>query len=217
MGNDSGGGGRFRGIRWSCNWDADPIIGNGRAATPDAYRTPAFEAGFKRLNALGLSFDAWVFHSQLDQVIHLARRFPDANIVMGHIGGVLGYGPYAGHSDEIFAAWRQSMKALADCRNVSVKLGGMAMRLAAIDYGKMVRPPTSEEVASAWRPYFDVCIDLFGVERCMFESNFPVEKMLCSYRTLWNAFKHIVAGASAAEKHALFSGTASRVYRLGLE
>ncbi len=209
------GGGRFRGVRSCGNWDADPIIGNGRGASPDAYRSPGFEVGFRRLCELGLSFDAWVFHTQLDQVIDLARRFPDANIIMGHIGGVLGYGPYRGRENEIFAAWKTSMKALAACENVSVKLGGAASRLAAFDYGKLPRPPTSEELASGWRPYFETCLELFGANRCMFESNFPVEKLLCSYRTLWNAFKRIVAGASAAEKHALFSGTASRVYRLG--
>ena len=106
------------------------------------------------------------------------------------------------------------MQTLAECRNVTVKLGGAAMRLAAVDYGKLARPPTSVELASAWRPYFEVCIDLFGPDRCMFESNFPVEQMVGSYRTLWNAFKRIAAGASPAERLELFSGTASRVYRL---
>jgi predicted TIM-barrel fold metal-dependent hydrolase len=208
------GGGRFRGIRQSANWDADPTIGNGKGATADLYSSAAFREGFKRLAALGLSLDAWVFHPHLSEVVGLARRFPEANIVMGHIGGPLGYGVYRGRQQEIFATWRQSMTTLAQCDNVTVKLGGTAMRLAAIDYGNLPRPPTSHELATAWAPYFDVCIELFGADRCMFESNFPVESLLGSYRTLWNSFKRIAAGASTSEKAALFSGTASRVYRL---
>jgi predicted TIM-barrel fold metal-dependent hydrolase len=209
-------GGRFRGVRGSGNWDADPVIGNGKGATPDLFRSPAYAAGIGKLVEMNLSFDAWIFHPQLDEVIYLARRFPAANIILGHLGGIVGYGRYAGQRDEIFSAWKQSMTVLAGCPNVSVKLGGQVMRLAAFDYGSMERPPSSTEIAAVWRPYFETAVELFGAERCLFESNFPVDGMLCSYRTLWNAFKRIVAGASAAEKRALFSGTASRVYRLGI-
>jgi predicted TIM-barrel fold metal-dependent hydrolase len=209
-------GGRFKGVRGSGNYDADPIIGNGKGATPDMFRSAAYAAGMKKLVALGLSFDAWVFHPQIDEVTTLARKFPEANIILGHLGGILGYGRYAGRKDEVFTDWKQSMKVLAGCPNVSVKLGGQVMRLAAFDYLRLERPPSSAELAQEWRPYFETGIELFGVGRCHFESNFPVDGMLCSYRTLWNAFKRIVAGASAAEQRALFSGTASRVYRLGI-
>jgi predicted TIM-barrel fold metal-dependent hydrolase len=134
---------------------------------------------------------------------------------MGHVGGVLGYGPYAGKKDEVFADWRRSMAALAACPNVSVKLGGQMRRLAAFDYSTAATPPTSEQLAGYWRPYMETCIELFGARRCMFESNFPVDKGMCSYPVLWNAFKRLAAGASAEEKAALFRDSATRFYRLG--
>jgi predicted TIM-barrel fold metal-dependent hydrolase len=207
------GGGRFRGVRHSGNWDADPIIGNG-APGPDIYHRADFRAGLARLSALGLSLDAWVFHTQLADVIDLARAFPGTNIIMGHVGGVLGYGPYTGRRDEIFTAWKASIGELAKCPNVTMKLGGMLMRAALFDYGMAERPASSEELAGHWRPYIEFCIEKFGANRCMFESNFPVEKMGIGYAALWNAFKRIAAGASAEEKLALFHNTARRAYRL---
>ena len=209
------GGGRFRGVRHSAGWDASEVIGNSRAdMQPHLYRQPEFRAGLARLAALGLSFDAWLYHPQLTDVAELARALPAATIIMGHVGGVLGYGPYAGRRDEVFAAWESAMTELAACPNVVVKLGGMMRRLAAFDYGTAPVPPSSEELAGYWRPYMATCIELFGADRCMFESNFPVEKVGTGYAVLWNAFKRIAAGASAEEKLALFSGTARRVYRL---
>jgi predicted TIM-barrel fold metal-dependent hydrolase len=207
------GGGRFRGVRHSGNWDADPIIGNG-APGPDVYRRADFRCGLARLTALGLSLDAWVFHAQLADVVDLARAFPTTNIIMGHVGGVLGYGPYTGKRDEIFTSWKQSITELSKCPNVTMKLGGMMMRSAAFDYGAAERPISSQELADLWRPYIETCIDLFGANRCMFESNFPVEKMGIGYAALWNAFKRIASSASSSEKSALFSGTARRAYRL---
>jgi L-fuconolactonase len=206
-------GGRFRGVRHSGNWDADPIIGNG-APGPDIYRRSDFRAGLARLSALGLSLDAWVFFTQLADVIDLARAHPSTNIIVGHVGGVLGYGPYAGKRDEVYAAWKASITKLAKCPNVTMKLGGMMMRAALYDYKAAQRPISSEELAAAWRPYMETCIDLFGARRCMFESNFPVEKMGIGWVALWNAFKRIAAGASDDEKHALFYETAKRIYRL---
>jgi L-fuconolactonase len=207
------GGGRFRGIRQSAAWDADPVIGNGHPH-PHLLRRPEFRAGLARLTALGLSFDLWVFQPQLAEAVELARACPDANLILGHVGGPLGYGPYAGRGDAVFAAWKAAMTELARCPNVSVKLGGMMMRLAAYDYGALPAPPDSAALADCWRPWMETCIGLFGAERCLFESNFPVEKMGTGYATLWNAFKRIAAGASAEEKRALFAGTARRVYRL---
>jgi L-fuconolactonase len=192
----------------------DPVIGNG-APGPDIYRRGDFRAGLARLTALGLSLDAWVFFTQLADVIDLARTFPSTNIILGHVGGVLGYGRYAGRRDEVFAAWKASVAELAKCPNVTMKLGGMMMRAALFDYNAAQRPPSSEELAGWWRPYIETCIELFGPHRCMFESNFPVEKMGIGWVALWNAFKRIAAGASAGEKRALFSGTARRIYRLG--
>ncbi len=207
-------GGRFRGVRHSAAWDASPVIGNSRVDGPHLLQQADFRAGLARLTALGLSLDAWVFHHQLADVVELARAFPATTIILGHVGGVLGYGPYAGKSAAIFPVWKARMTELATCPNVFVKLGGMMMRLAAFDYGTAPVPPTSEQLAGYWRPYMETCIALFGAERCTFESNFPVEKMGTGFAVLWNALKRIAAGASAAEKLALFSGTARRAYRL---
>jgi predicted TIM-barrel fold metal-dependent hydrolase len=213
--NIRAGGGRFRGVRHSAAWDASDVIGNSRTARgPHLLREPAFRAGVARLAALGLSLDAWVFHPQLGDVADLARSVPQARIVVCHLGGPLGYGPYAGKRDEVFAAWKPMIAELARCPNVDMKLGGVMMRLAAYDYRSQPTPPTSEELAALWRPYVETCIEVLGPSRCMFESNFPVDKMGIGWAALWNAFKRIVAGASTAEKLALFSGTARRAYRL---
>ncbi len=209
------GGGRFRGVRHAGGWDASDVIGNSHAITaPHLFQRSDFRAGLRRLTALGLSFDAWVFHPQLQDVIDLARAVPDANMIMGHCGGPLGYGPYTGKRDEVFKAWKASMTELARCPNVSLKLGGMMMRLAAYDYLNLPAPPSSAQLADFWRPYIATGIELFGADRCLFESNFPVDKMGIGYAALWNAFKRITAGASADEKRAMYSGTARRVYRL---
>jgi predicted TIM-barrel fold metal-dependent hydrolase len=209
------GGGRFRGVRHGAAWDASPVIGGSPVASgPHLLQRADFRAGLARLTALGLSLDAWIFHPQLADVIDLARGCPEATIVVNHCGGLLGYGPYAGRRDEIFATWRAGLTELATCDNVTLKLGGMTMRLAAYDYGALPRPPSSAELAECWRPYVETCIERFGPRRCMFESNFPVEKMGVGYATLWNAFKRLAAGASADDKAALFHATARRVYRL---
>jgi predicted TIM-barrel fold metal-dependent hydrolase len=211
------GGGRFRGIRHGAAWDADPIIGNSPVSGgPGLYARSDFRTGFARLAALGLSFDAWVFHTQIADVAALARAFPAANIVLCHMGSPLGYGPYAGRREEVFAAWKTAIADLAQCPNVSVKLGGLTMRMATFDYLKLPAPPTSEELAEYWRPYASTCLDLFGADRCLAESNFPVEKMGIGYGALWNALKRLAAGASPDEKRAIFSGTAQRIYRLDL-
>jgi len=209
------GGGRFRGVRHSAGWDASDVIGNSGTATgPRVIMRPDFRGGLARLTALGLSFDAWLYHPQLADVVDLARTFPDTTIIMGHVGGPLGYGPYAGKKDEVFAAWKTQITELAKCQNVVMKLGGMTNRLAAFNFRALPAPLPSAEVAAHWRPYMETCIELFGPQRCMFESNFPVEKMGIGWAALWNAFKHIASGASAEEKLDLFSGTARRTYRL---
>jgi predicted TIM-barrel fold metal-dependent hydrolase len=209
------GGGRFRGVRHSAAWDASDIIGNSRTASgPHLMRRKDYRAGLARLAALGLSLDAWAFHPQLADMVDLARAVPQATIIAGHVGGPLGYGPYAGKRDEVHATWKAGVTELAKCENVAMKLGGMMMRLAAYDYRTRPVPPTSAELADLWRPYIETCIELFGANRCTFESNFPVDKMGIGWVGLWNALKRIAAGASAAEKLALFGGTARRVYRL---
>jgi predicted TIM-barrel fold metal-dependent hydrolase len=209
------GGGRFRGVRHSAAWDASPIIGNSAVARgPHDMQQADFRAGLRTLTTLGLSLDAWVFHPQLADAVALARAVPDANIIVGHVGGPLGYGPYAGKRDEVHAMWKAGITELATCPNVTMKLGGMMMRLAAFDYGAAPAPISSAQLAELWRPYIEPCIQRFGARRCMFESNFPVDKMGIGYAGLWNALKRLAAGASAEEKLALFGDTARRVYRL---
>lgn len=209
------GGDRFRGVRYSAVWHPDPAA-RGSLARPAPYvmADAAFRAGFAELAPLGLSFDAWVYHTQLSEVADLARHFPETTIVLNHVGGVIGIGPYAGRRDAVHAEWAASLRALAGCPNVFVKLGGMGMRLFGFDFADRQQPPSSDELAQAWRPYIETAIEVFGVRRCMFESNFPVDKGCCSYTVLWNAFKRLAAPLRAADKQALFSGTATRVYRL---
>jgi L-fuconolactonase len=208
-------GGRFRGVRHSAAWDASDIIGNSQTAKgPHLMLQSDFRAGLRRLAKLGFSLDAWAFHPQLTEIADLARACPEASIVVGHVGGPLGYGPYTGKREEVYATWKAGVTELARCPNVVMKLGGMMMRLAAYDYRTEPAPPSSETLASLWRPYIEPCIELFGADRCLYESNFPVDKMGIGWAPLWNALKRTAAGASSAEKRALFSGTARRVYRL---
>jgi len=211
----SAGQGRFRGIRHSSAWDADPAVAHLYATRPKGLLLdPTFRKGFACLAPLGLSFDAWLFHPQIGELTNLARAFPDTRIVLDHCGGPAGTGQYAGRREEIFTTWKSSIREIAKCPNVSVKLGGLAMCLLGYDFHQRPMPPSSEELATAWRPYIETCIEAFGVDRCMYESNFPVDKQSCDYTACWNAFKRLSAGASAAEKTALFSGTAARIYRV---
>jgi predicted TIM-barrel fold metal-dependent hydrolase len=213
----SAGNGRFRGIRHAGGWVDTPQIHNSHTNPPQGlYAMPAFRQGFAQLAPLGLSFEAWQFHTQLGEVTDLARAFPDTSIILNHVGGPLGVGPFAGRADAVFADWKRGMTELARCPNVTVKLGGLGMRIGMFDHHARETPPSSQQIADAWRPWIDTTIELFGPQRCLFESNFPVDKMSTGYATLWNAFKRLAAGASAEDKTALFSGTASRVYRISL-
>jgi L-fuconolactonase len=211
------GGGRFRGIRHITTYDPDPEILNPAYTPPQGLMfDKTFREGFACLAPLNLTFDSWLFHPQLADVTALARAFPGTGICLNHIGGPLAIGAYAGRRDEIFATWKTSIRELASCPNVVVKVGGMAMRINGWDFHTKDEPPTSAELAAAWKPYVETCIELFGVDRCMFESNFPVDKGSYSYAAYWNACKRLTAGASAAEKTSLFSGTAAHFYRLDI-
>jgi predicted TIM-barrel fold metal-dependent hydrolase len=209
--------GRFRGIRHSSAYDADPDIGHMYATRPKGLLLDSsFRKGFACLAPLGLSFDAWLFHPQLPEFVDLARAFPDTRIVLDHCGGPVGLGRFAGRREETFPLWKASIQQVAKCPNVSVKLGGLAMRLLGFDFHERSKPPSSEQAAAAWRPYIETCIEAFGPERCMFESNFPPDKGQCSYQVIFNAFKRIAAQYGEAEKTALFSKTAADFYRLKL-
>jgi predicted TIM-barrel fold metal-dependent hydrolase len=209
--------GRFRGIRHSSAWDADPNVAHMYASRPKGLLLDSsFRRGFACLAPLGLSFDAWLFHPQIGELVDLARAFPDTKIVLDHCGGPLGIGSYANRREEIFPVWKASIAELATCPNVSVKLGGLAMRLLGFDFHERAQPPSSEQAAAAWRPYIEICIEVFGAGRCMFESNFPPDKGQCSYQVIFNAFKRVAASCSEPEKTALFSKTAADFYRLEL-
>ena len=211
------GGGRFRGIRYIASSDPDQALWGATLVRPDGLlRDSRLREGFAQLAPLGLSFDAWVYHPQLGDVVDLARAFPDTTIVLNHVGGPIGLGRYTGRRDEVFADWRARIAELAACPNVHVKLGGLGMKMFGFDVHEGVLPPSSEQLATAWRPYIETCIAAFGPGRAMFESNFPVDKGSYGYGVFWNACKRLAEGASAAEKADLFCGTASRVYRLGL-
>jgi predicted TIM-barrel fold metal-dependent hydrolase len=209
------GNGRFKGIRHSSAWDADPEVAGMYATRPkNLLRDETFRKGFGCLAPLGLTFDAWLFHPQIPELTELARKFPDQKIVLDHCGGFIGLGGYKNKREENFARWKASIKELAKCENVVVKLGGLAMSLPGFGFELRERPPTSEELAKAWKPHIDVCIEAFGPRRGMFESNFPPDKGSCSYQVLWNTFKRLAADFSEDEKTWLFSRTAAETYKL---
>jgi predicted TIM-barrel fold metal-dependent hydrolase len=204
---------RFRGIRHISIWDASPdIISNMRA--PKLLLDSRFREGFAYLRKHGLSFDAWLHHTQIMDLVDLAGAFPDTTIILDHMGTPLGIGPYAGKRKEVFVEWKRGIEALASYSNVVVKLGGLGMERCGFGWNNRTTPPGSAELAETMAPYFLWCIEQFGVDRCMFESNFPVDKESCSFIVLWNAFKRISKPFSPGERAALFHDTAVRVYRL---
>jgi predicted TIM-barrel fold metal-dependent hydrolase len=206
---------RFRGVRHAAGWDASEAVRNSHTNPPPGLLGDGrFRRGFAELARRGLTFDAWCYHPQIPEVADLAQAFPDVTIVLDHFGGPLGIGPYRGRRAEVFAWWRDAIRGLAACPNVVAKLGGLVMPLNGFGFHKRAEPVTSAELAEATREWYLHAIDCFGVERCMFESNFPVDKVSASYRVLWNAFKRLTATFSAAEKAALFHDTAARVYGL---
>jgi len=204
---------RFRGIRHAAAWDADPAVLGAPFHHPEGlYRDPAFREGFAELGKRGLTFDAWLLEPQLPDLIDLARAFPDQPICLDHCGTPVGIGAYKGRLHERFDEWRRNIRALAACENVVVKLGGLAMAFCALPEEGPCAGHGSEHLAALWRPYVETCIEAFGPERAMFESNYPVDSWGADYAVLWNAFKRLARGASAEEKAALFAGTAARFY-----
>ncbi|MCX9147911.1 amidohydrolase family protein [Erythrobacter sp. WG] len=204
---------RFRGIRHAAAWDADPAVLGAPFHHPEGlYRDATFRAGLAELGKRGLTFDAWLLEPQLPDLIDLARAFPDQPICLDHCGTPVGIGAYKGRLHERFDEWRRNIRALAACENVVVKLGGLAMAFCALPEEGPCAGHGSEHLAALWRPYVETCIEAFGPERAMFESNYPVDSWGADYAVLWNAFKRLARGASAEEKAALFAGTAARFY-----
>ncbi|MEY4268062.1 MAG: hypothetical protein RIS90_2597 [Pseudomonadota bacterium] len=212
--HEAAGAGRFKGVRYATPWDADPTIHSAYPSHAGMLREPLVQAGARCLARRGLSLDTWAYFHQLDDVVALALACPDLIIVVDHVGGPLGIGTYADRRQEVFTQWRQSLQAFAPLDKVVMKFGGLAMPLAGFGWRKQPTPPSSQSLATAWRPYFEVCLDVFGPARCMFESNFPVDRTGCTYTSLWNAFKTLAAPLSPSERSALLRGTAQQVYRL---
>lgn len=209
------GGGRFRGIRHASAYDPSPDIRPSHTNPPPGLLAePAFRSGFAALGRAGLSFDAWLFHPQLLELADLARAHPEVPVVLDHLGAPLGIGPYAGRRAAVLEVWRAGMEEVAACPNVTLKLGGIGMPIFGLGWHHRPEPPSSEELAAAWGTEIRWCIERFGVDRCMFESNFPVDRASCSYTTLWNTFQRIAADANPTERSALFHDTAARSYRL---
>jgi predicted TIM-barrel fold metal-dependent hydrolase len=209
------GGGRFRGIRQGAAWDAaGTAIVNRPMPPPHLYLDAKFRTGFAHLARHQMSFEGWCYHPQIPELTQLARAFPDTTIILDHFGGPLGTGPYAGKRADILPQWKKDITDLAACQNVVAKLGGINMDINGFGWHERERPPTSQELMEATRPYYEHTIEQFGVDRCMFESNFPVDKVTCSYNVLWNSFKRLTATYSSDEKAKLYHDTAARVYRL---
>ena len=205
---------RFRGIRHAGGYDENPSVRNSHTNPfPGMFADATYREGFAELAPRRMSFEGWCYHKQIPELTDLARAFPDTTIILNHFGGPLGIGPYEGTRKEYFTQWRADIEALAECENIVAKLGGINMKVNGFGWHKNDKPPTSEELAAATRDYYDHCIETFGANRCLFESNFPVDKVTCSYNVLWNTFKRIASGCSADEKAALFHDTAARVYR----
>ena len=206
---------RFRGIRHSASYDPDStVLGPLVRVGAGLYRQKVFREGFAQLARYKLSFDAWLLEPQLPELIELAQAFPGTPVILDHVGTPLGIASYQGKREERFPVWRDNIRKLAALPNVQVKLGGLAMAFCRFPSFLQSPAASSMQLADEWRPYIETCIEAFGTDRCMFESNFPVDLGSCSYPVLWNAFKVLAKQYSAAEKTALFSGTAQRVYRL---
>jgi len=207
--------GRFRGIRHATSFDPDPTIRRNHVGSPAGLMgEPVFREGLAVLGTMGLSFDAWLYHPQIGELTAAARAVPGLTVVLDHLGGPLGIGPYRDR-DAVSSAWRAAMSELASCPNVFVKLGGIGMPDFGVAWHERPRPPTSQELARTWGDEIRFCVDTFGPQRCMFESNFPVDRKGCSYGVLWNAFKRIAEPYDPDEKAWLFHDSAAAAYRLG--
>ena len=199
---------RFKGIRHIVTWDADPRVES--RETEGVLSMPEFRAGAKVLGRMGLSLDTICCFPQLPEMVEFARAVPEVTIIINHLGGLNRTGPFAGRDEEVMPAWRAGMAELAKCPNVLLKLGGIGMPRFGFDWHLRDKPVGSEELAAEMAPLMDLCIEQFGPGRCMFESNFPVDKVSFSHPILFNAFKRFSKGYSSSERAAMFHDTAVR-------
>ncbi len=207
---------RLRGVRQSGFWDADPAVAARLFGLPrNFYLDEEFRRGVGLLVPLGLSFDAMVLSPQLPDVLDLARSFPELSIVLNHLGNPVGIGSHATTVEEDFAEWRVHMAKIAECENVTVKMGGLGTFLSGSPNYLRTPPADSTTLAEEWRSWTEETIGLFGADRVMFESNAPSD-CVGPFATVCNAYQRITAGCSEDERRAIFAGTAARVYRLDL-
>jgi predicted TIM-barrel fold metal-dependent hydrolase len=204
---------RFRGVRHTVTWDPHPDVE--KREEQGVLASPGFRAGGRALARMGLSLDAWLYFHQLPELADFARAVPDLTIILNHIGGLLRVGPYANRDEEVLGAWRQGIAAVAACPNVKVKLGGIGQPRTGFDWYARTQPIGSEELAMTMAPFMSYCIEQFGPDRCMFESNFPPDKVGYSYQVLFNAFKRFSKDYSSSERAGMFHDTAVRAYRIG--
>lgn len=207
--------GRLRGVRQIAAYD-DGLVGSFIKELPPTrlLQDTRFKDGFSKLKGYGLSFDVWVYHHQLDELNSLVDSFPEVTFVLNHIGGLIGVGPYRANRGNTLASWKFNLRRLAERPNVYVKVGGLGMPVFGFNFEHQPRPATSHELCNAWRPLIDTCIAAFGTKRCMFESNFPVDRQSARYTEIWNAFKLATKTMSLDERKDLFYETACRAYRL---
>lgn len=205
---------RFKGVRYCVAWDSDDRIHSAYPTVAGMLAHKSVAAGVAQLQRRGLSLDIWAYFTQLDELAEFMQRHPGMDVILNHCGGPIGVGRYAGRREEVFGHWCQGMERLAVHDGLTVKFGGMAMAVAGFGWHRLATRPDAAALATAWRPYFDVCMDLFGPGRMMFESNFPVDRRGCDYGTMWRAFAQLADGLADADIDALFYGNAARVYRL---
>ncbi len=213
--HDAAAKGLFRGIRHAGAREPHPEALSIPGKAPEGlYTDDNFRKGVARLGERGYTFDTWHYHHQNMAFRDLAAAVPDTVMILDHFGTPLGVGPYAGKREEIFAQWKDDMAAVAECKNVIAKIGGLAMPDNGFGWSERDTPPSSDEFVEAQERYYDHTIQCFGADRCMFESNFPVDRLSIAYPVLYNGLKKIAAKYSDDEQNAMFSGTASRVYKL---
>lgn len=206
--------GRLRGIRYATAWHPGDEIRGHYPTTPGMMELPKIREGIAKLGEYGLIFDVWAYFTQMDEIALAADACPDTTFVLNHCGAPVGVGPWRGRREEVFQQWRRGLTELSRRQNVQIKLGGLGMPLIGFNFHKRAAPPSSHELAEAWAPHLETCIELFGTSRAMFESNWPVDRTAGRYGTIWNAFKRIAQGASKEERQQLFAGVAKQTYRL---
>ena len=206
---------RFKGIRSQAAMHPDGTIPATRARPPEGvYINDKFQEGFSHLRSRNLSFEAWCYHPQLPQLIKLCQKFNDVTIILNHFGGPLGIGSFENKEKETYEYWKKNIKELSKCENVVAKLGGIAMEINGFNWHKNSIPPSGNELINRTKGYYETTLEYFGIDRCMFESNFPVDKISCSYVNLWNGFKNLTKHYSSNERDKLFHDNAARIYKI---